>query len=110
MLHGYRLGTDIPLYFLEEPPAVSPLEEAHESRISTRYAPTANPSISLLQETPLRSSHVITTAVQDLLNIQEGDLAYAEWERPTRTLLECAAQGPYAAPRRIRTAFPHSGS
>jgi FlaA1/EpsC-like NDP-sugar epimerase len=97
MLHGYRLGTDIPLYFLEEPPAVSPSEEAHESRISTKYVTTANPSISLLQETPLRSSHVITTAVQDLLNIQEGDLAYAEWECLTRTLLEYAAQGPYVA-------------
>jgi len=94
MLYGYRLGTDIPLYFLEEPPAVS--EEAHESRISTRYVPTANPSVSLLQETPLRSSHVIT-AVQELLNMQEGDLAYDGWERPTRILLECAAQGPYAA-------------
>jgi len=97
MLHGYRLGTDIPLYFLEEFPAVSPSEEAHESRISARYVPTANPSISLLQETPLMSSHVITTAVQELLNMQEGDLAYTGWERLTRTLLECAAQGPYAA-------------
>jgi hypothetical protein len=97
MLHGYRLGTDIPLYFLEEFPAVSPSEEAHESRISARYVPTANPSISLLQETPLVSSHVITTAVQELLNMQEGDLAYTGWERLTRTLLECAAQGPYAA-------------
>ena len=29
--------------------------------------------------------------------MQEGELAYAEWERLTRTLLECAAQGPYAA-------------
>ena len=97
MLHGYRLGTDIPLYFLEEPPAVSPSEEAHESRPSPGYVPTANPSISLLQETPLRPSHIITTAVQALLNMQEGDLAYAGWERPTRTLLECAAQGSYAA-------------
>src|SRR4029077_15823213 len=40
ILHGYRLGTDIPLYFLEEFPAVSPSEEAHESRISARYVPT----------------------------------------------------------------------
>jgi FlaA1/EpsC-like NDP-sugar epimerase/lipopolysaccharide/colanic/teichoic acid biosynthesis glycosyltransferase len=97
MLHGYRLGTDIPLYFLEEPPAVSPLEEAHESRATARYVPTANPSMSLLPEAPLRSSHVISTAVQELLNMQEGDLAYDGWERPTRILLECAAQGPYAA-------------
>jgi hypothetical protein len=93
MLHGYRLGTDIPLYFLDEPPAVSPAEEAHASRISsTRYIPTANPRISLLQETPLRSSQAITKAVQELLNIQEGDLAYDGWECPTRTLLECAAR------------------
>jgi nucleoside-diphosphate-sugar epimerase len=92
MLHGYRLGTDIPLYFLEESPAISSLEEAHESRASTRYVPTANPSISLLQETPLQSSQGITKVVQELLNIQEGDLAYDGWERPTRTLLECAAQ------------------
>jgi len=97
MLHGYRLGTDIPLYFLEEPPAVSPLEEAHESRATARYVPTANPSMSLLPEAPLRSSHVISTAVQELLHMQEGDLAYDGWERPTRILLECAAQGPYAA-------------
>src|SRR5215813_5667091 len=97
MLHGHRLGTDIPLYFLEEPPAVSPSVEAHESRISTKYVPTANPSISLLPEAPLRSSHVISTAVQELLHMQEGDLAYDGWERPTRILLECAAQGPYAA-------------
>ena len=62
-----------------------------------RCVPTANPSISLLQETPFTSSHVITKAVQELLNIQEGDLAYDGWERLTRTLLECAAQGPYAA-------------
>ena len=97
MLHGYRLGTDIPLYFLEEPPAVAPSEEAHESRLSIRYVTTANPSISLLQEIPLTSSHVLTTAVHDLLNMQEGDLADAGWEHLTRTLLECAAQGPYAA-------------
>ena len=58
----------------------------------TRCIPTSNPSISLLQESPLTSSHAITTAVQELLNIQEGDLAYDGWERPTRTLLECAAQ------------------
>jgi FlaA1/EpsC-like NDP-sugar epimerase len=92
MLHGYRLGTDIPLYFLEEPPAVSPAEETHESHTATRYVSTANPSISLLQETPLTYSQGITKAVQELLNIQEGDLAYDGWERPTRTLLECAAQ------------------
>jgi len=92
MLHGYRLGTDIPLYFLEEPPAVSPAEQAHESRVTTRCIPTANPSISLLQETPFPYSQGITKAVQELLNIQEGDLAYDGWERPTRTLLECAAQ------------------
>jgi FlaA1/EpsC-like NDP-sugar epimerase/lipopolysaccharide/colanic/teichoic acid biosynthesis glycosyltransferase len=92
MRHGYRPGTDIPLYFLEEPPAVSSAEEAHASCISTRYIPTANPSISLLQEAPVRSSHVVTTAVHDLLNMQEGDLAYAGWERPTRILLECMAQ------------------
>jgi FlaA1/EpsC-like NDP-sugar epimerase len=92
MLHGYRLGTDVPLYFLEEPPAVSSLEETHELRTSTGYIPTANPSISLLQDMPLTSSHVITTAVQELLNMQEGDLAYAGWEHLTRTLLECAAQ------------------
>ena len=97
MLHGYRLGIDIPLYFLEEPPAVSPSEDAHESRPSPRYVPTANPSISLLQEIPLTSSHVLTTAVQELLNMQEGDLTYAGWERLTCTLLECAAQGLYAA-------------
>jgi hypothetical protein len=35
--------------------------------------------------------------VQELLNMQEDDLAYAEWERLTCTLLECAAQGPYVA-------------
>jgi FlaA1/EpsC-like NDP-sugar epimerase/lipopolysaccharide/colanic/teichoic acid biosynthesis glycosyltransferase len=92
MLHGYRLGTDIPLYFLEESPAVSPAEETHESHTATRYVSTANPSISLLQETPLTYSQGITKAVQELLNIQEGDLAYDGWERPTRTLLACAAQ------------------
>ena len=97
MLQGYRLGTDIPLYFLEEPPAAAPSEEAHESRLAARYVTTANPSISLLQEIPLRSSPVLTTAVHDLLNMQEGDLADAGWEHLTRTLLECAAQGPYAA-------------
>src|SRR5215472_5042243 len=68
MLHGYRLGTDIPLYFLEESPAVVPSEEAYESRVTSRYDPTANPSVSLLQEARLRSSPVVTTAVQELLN------------------------------------------
>jgi FlaA1/EpsC-like NDP-sugar epimerase/lipopolysaccharide/colanic/teichoic acid biosynthesis glycosyltransferase len=97
MLHGYRLGTDIPLYFLEDPPTVSPLEETHELRATARYVPTPNPSMSLLPEAPLRSSHAISTAVQELLNMQEGDLAYDGWERPTHILLECAAQGPYAA-------------
>ena len=53
--------------------------------------------MSLLQESPLTSSQAITTAVQELLNIQESDLAYDGWERPTRTLLECAAQASYAA-------------
>jgi len=97
MLHGYRLGTDIPLYFLEESHTEASLEEAPESRTPPRYISTANPSISLLQETPLRSSHVVTAAAQELLNMQEGDLANAGWEHLTRTLLECAAQGPYAA-------------
>src|SRR5262245_17157635 len=41
MLHGYRLGTDIPLLLLEEPPAVSPFVEAHESRGDTRYLHSA---------------------------------------------------------------------
>ena len=91
MLHGYRLGTDIPLYFLEESPSVTLSEEAHASRTSLRCIPTANPSISLLQEAPLCSSHAITTAVHELLNMQEGDLASARWERPTRILLEGAA-------------------
>jgi FlaA1/EpsC-like NDP-sugar epimerase/lipopolysaccharide/colanic/teichoic acid biosynthesis glycosyltransferase len=92
MLHGYRLGTDIPLYFLEEPPAVAPAEEAPESHAATRYAPTANPRISLLHETPFTYSQGITQAVQELLNMQEGDLVYDGWEGPTRTLLECATQ------------------
>lgn len=97
MLHGYRLGTDIPLYFLEEPSAVSSSEEAHALDVYTRCVPTSNPSISLLQESPFTSSQAITTAVQELLNIRESDLEYAGWERPTRTLLEYAAQASYAA-------------
>jgi hypothetical protein len=96
MRHGYRLGTDIPLYFLEEPLPISSSEEVHKLYAHRRCIPTANPSISLLQELPFTSSHVITRAMQELLNIQEGDLAYDGWERPTRTLLECAAQGLYA--------------
>jgi FlaA1/EpsC-like NDP-sugar epimerase/lipopolysaccharide/colanic/teichoic acid biosynthesis glycosyltransferase len=96
MRQGYRLGTDIPLYFLEEPLPISSSEEVHKLYAHRRCIPTANPSISLLQELPFTSSHVITRAVQELLNIQEGDLAYDGWERPTRTLLECAAQGLYA--------------
>jgi nucleoside-diphosphate-sugar epimerase len=91
ILHGYRLGTDIPLYFLEESPAVAPSDEAREARAATRYVPTANPCVSLLQDAPLRSSHAVTAAVQELLNMQESDLAYAGWERPTRILLEWAA-------------------
>ena len=47
--------------------------------------------MSLLQESPLASS-AVTKAVQELLSLQESDLAYDGWERPTRTLLECAAQ------------------
>ena len=97
MLHGYRLGTDIPLYFLEEPSAVSPSEDALVSGTYTGCVPTSNPSISLLQELPFMSSQALTTAVQELLNIQESDLVYDGWERPTRTLLECAAQASYAA-------------
>ena len=92
MLHGYRLGTDIPLYFLEESSASSPSEEVHASGAYTRCVPTSNPSISLLQESFFTSSQDIIQAVQELLNIQESDLAYAGWERPTRTLLECVAQ------------------
>ena len=97
MLHGYRLGTDIPLYFLEEPSVALSSEEALASGAYTGCVPTSNPSISLLQESPFTSSQAITTAVQELLNIQESDLAYDGWERPTRTLLECAAQASYAA-------------
>ena len=91
MLYGYRLGTDIPLYFLEGPPAASPAQEAHEAYARTRCIPTTNPSMSLLSELPLMSSHTITRAVQELLNIQESDLAYEGWERPTRTLLDSVA-------------------
>ena len=94
---GYRLGTDIPLYFLEEPSAALPSEEALASGVYTRCVPTTNPSISLLQESPFTPSQAITTAVQELLKIRESDLAYDGWERPTRTLLECAAQASYAA-------------
>jgi hypothetical protein len=97
MEHGYRLGTDIPLYFLEEPSAVSPSEDAFVSGTYTGCVPTSNPSISLLQESPFMSSQALTTALQELLNIQESDLVYDGWERPTRTLLECAAQASYAA-------------
>jgi FlaA1/EpsC-like NDP-sugar epimerase/lipopolysaccharide/colanic/teichoic acid biosynthesis glycosyltransferase len=88
MVHGYRLGTDIPLYFLEEPPATLPVQEAYAH---TRCIPTTNPSMSLLAESPRMSSHAITRAVQELLNIQESDLAYDGWERPTRTLLDSVA-------------------
>jgi FlaA1/EpsC-like NDP-sugar epimerase len=91
MIHGYRLGIDIPLYFLEEPPTASPAQEAQEAYVRTRCIPTANPSLSLLAELPLMSSQAITKAVQELLNIQEGDLAYDGWERPTRTLLDGVA-------------------
>jgi hypothetical protein len=94
MLHGYRLGTDIPLYFLEEPAAVSPSEAVLASGAYAGCIPTPNPSIRLLQEWPFASSQAVTTAVQELLHIQEGDLAYNGWERPTRTLLACAAQRP----------------
>jgi hypothetical protein len=97
MLHGYRLGTDIPLYFLEEPSAASPSDEGLASGAYIGCVPTSNPSISLLQESPFTSSPAITTAVQELLNIQESDLTYDGWERPTRTLLECAARVSYAA-------------
>jgi FlaA1/EpsC-like NDP-sugar epimerase/lipopolysaccharide/colanic/teichoic acid biosynthesis glycosyltransferase len=88
MVHGCRLGTDIPLYFLEEPHAALPAQEAYAH---TRCIPTANPSVSLLSELPVMSSHAITKAVQELLNIQESDLAYDGWERPTRTLLDGVA-------------------
>jgi FlaA1/EpsC-like NDP-sugar epimerase len=97
MLHGYRLGTDIPLYFLEEPSAASLAEEVLAAGAYLGGVPTSNPSIRLLQESPLTSSQAITTAVQELLNIQESDLAHDGWELPTRTLLECATQAPYAA-------------
>jgi len=92
MLHGYRLGTDIPLYFLEESSAPSPSEEVHASGAYTRCIPTSNPSISLLQESFFTSAQGLVQAVQELLNIQESDLAYDGWERSTRTLLEFAAQ------------------
>ena len=97
MLHGYRLGTDIPLYFLEESSAASSSAEAYALGISPRCVPTSNPSISLLQELPFMSSQALTTAVQELLHMQESDLAYDGWERPTRILLEYAAQAAYAA-------------
>jgi FlaA1/EpsC-like NDP-sugar epimerase len=88
---GYRLGTDIPLYFLEDPPPISSSEETRTLYAHRRCIPTVNSSIRLLQELPFTSPHVITRAVQELLNIQEDDLAHDGWERPTRTLLECAA-------------------
>jgi nucleoside-diphosphate-sugar epimerase len=97
MLHGYRLGTDIPLYFLEEPSAASSSEVGLASGAYLGCVPTSNPSLRLLQESPLMSSLAITTAVQALLNIQENDLAYDGWKRPTRTLLEGAAQASHAA-------------
>jgi hypothetical protein len=97
MLHGYRLGTDIPLYFLEESSAASSSEEAYAFGVSTQCVPTSNPSISLLQESPFMSSQALTAAVQALLHMQESDLAYDGWERPTRILLEYAAQASCAA-------------
>jgi FlaA1/EpsC-like NDP-sugar epimerase len=91
MVHGSRLGIDVPLYFLEEPPAASLAQEGQEVYARTRCIPTTNPSLSLLPELPFMPSQAITKAVQELLNIQEGDLAYDGWERPTRTLLDGVA-------------------
>ena len=96
MLHGYQLGTDMPLSFLHESPTASLLEKGEEPYARMRLLPTSNPSISLLQEPP-SASLAITEAVQALLSLQEGDLAYDGWERPTRTLLEYAAQASRAA-------------
>ena len=91
MLHGYRLGIDIPLDFLYPPPPTSPLEEGHAPYAHARLIPTSNPSLSLLEESPLASA-AATKAVQELLSLQESDLTDDWWKRPTRTLLEHAAQ------------------
>jgi FlaA1/EpsC-like NDP-sugar epimerase len=96
LLHNVQLGTDMPLYFLHEPPSAALLEETQEPYAHMRLLPTSNPSISLLQEIPL-ASPVISEAVQALLRLQEHDLASDGWEYPTRILLECVAQASRAA-------------
>jgi hypothetical protein len=92
--HGYRLGTDIPLYFLQEAPETAAEPEVCVTYPSAQLVPTANPSFSLLLESPAVSSQVVATAIQELLDIQEDDLACDRWERPTRILLEGIAPAP----------------
>lgn len=87
-LHGYELGTDIQMDFLEESSPAAPLEHGEPSDNRALYLPTPNPGINLLQEASCTPSPILDTAVQDLLNMQENDLAHDRWHHSTHALLE----------------------
>ena len=90
-LHGYQLGSDIPLDVSHASIAASPWDEVFMPYAHTSLLPTFNPSLSLFPEYPVTSPAMVA-AVQVLLNLQESDVTGDSWEHPTALLLEHAAQ------------------
>jgi len=87
MRRGLQLGNDIPIRFLDSTP--------QDNGLSTHISPadqhvlvsTSNTSIGLLRENLLPYSYETAKVIEDLLSMQEQDLAHKCWEQHTRTLL-----------------------
>lgn len=87
ILQGLQLGTDIPVRFLDS----THEDEQYSPQIASSDQPmlvsTPNMSIGLLKENLLPSSRETAKVIEDLLSIQESELAHTCWEQHTRTLL-----------------------
>ena len=87
ILQGLQLGTDIPVRFLDSAPQDERCSPQRASSDQSMLVSTPNLSIGLLQEHLLPSSRETAKVIEDLLSIQESELAHTGWEQHTRTLL-----------------------
>jgi hypothetical protein len=87
MLKGLQLGNDIPIRFLDSAPQDNGLNTQISASDQHLLLSTANTSIGLLRENLLPYSYETAKVIEDLLSIQEQELAHTCWEQYTRTLL-----------------------
>ncbi len=87
ILKGLQLGEDIPIRFLDRHPQDNALNTQRSASDQHVLISTANTSVGLLRENLLPYSHETAKVIEDLLSMQEQELAHKCWEQHTRTLL-----------------------